>query len=201
MAEPEKPLPYSRPRRSRTQGELALLTAAVELLHEKDPADVTTGDIAERAGLNRAHIVRYFGTRHELLSAAVEHYFFEVFPPAQRPEVVEQYFNRGEVAEVFLWRSKVVSYLLSIGVPPSRFHESQRHIKERIATFMGSAPLSQRMNKTLANISVMLTQAYQAFAELDEISAQDRLDIFLVITQLNQLLIPLDEKLGWANEK
>lgn len=201
MDERDKPLPYSRPRRSRSQGELALLNAAAELLHEKEPADVTTGDIADRAGLNRAHIVRYFGTRQELLSAAVEHYFFEVFPPEQRPDVVNQYFDRGEVSEQFLWRSKVVAYLLSIGVPPSRFHESQRQITERIAGFMGSAPLSQRMNRTLAIMSVMLTQAYQAFAELDEISEQDRRDLFVVITQLNQLLVPLDKKLGWSNEE
>lgn len=197
MTADEKPLPYSRPRRSRSEGEIALLEAAIELMHEKHPSEVTTGDIAERAGLNRAHIVRYFGTRLELLSAAIEYAFHLTFPTDMPSDALANFRANERLGDLMNWRNKVVSYLLTSGVPPSRFHESQRLIVERISHAMSTGNLSDRMSRTLAIMSVLLTQGYQAYGDLDELTTADRDDMALVMTQIRDLLEPLDQKLGW----
>jgi AcrR family transcriptional regulator len=197
VPEEEKPAPYSRPRRSRSEGEIALLEAAIELMREKHPSEVTTSDIAERAGLNRAHIVRYFGTRLELLSAAIEHAFHLHLTPEPPPDVFNKYLQDGNMADLMNWRNKVVSYLLNSEVPPERFHESQRIIIDRFSQVLNSGELSERMSRTLAIISALLTQGYQAYGELDELTIADRDDMFMVMTQINKLIGPLDKELGW----
>lgn len=199
MTADEKPLPYSRPRRSRSEGEIALLEAAIALMQEKHPSEVTTGDIADRAGLNRAHIVRYFGTRLELLSAAIEYAFQINLPDETPPDVLVAYRNDERLASLMNWRNKVVSYLLNSEVPPSRFHESQRIIIDRISQAMNTGKLSDRMSRTLAIMSVLLTQGYQAYGELDELTISDRDNMALVMTQIRELMEPLDKQLGWQD--
>ena len=199
MAAEEKPAPYSRPRRSRSEGEIALLQAACELMQEKHPREVTTGDIADRAGLNRAHIVRYFGTRLELLSAAIEYAFQQNLPQETPDDVLATYRDDQQLANLMRWRNMVVAYLLSAEVPASRFYESQRVIIERISRAMNTGNLSDRMSRTLAIMAVLLAQGFQAFGALDELTNTDRDDISMVMTQINELLEPLDEKLGWKN--
>lgn len=197
MSENKKHLPYSRPRRSRGEGEIALLVATMELMREKHPSEVTTGDIADRAGLNRAHIVRYFGTRLELMSAAIEYAFQLNVAPETPADVLTEYVTDARLADLINWRNKVVSYLLNSEVPPSRFHESQRIIIERISKAMNTGRLSDRMSRTLAIMSVLLAQGYQAYNELDELTTDDRDDITLVMVHIGELLGPLDKKLGW----
>jgi AcrR family transcriptional regulator len=197
VPEEEKPAPYSRPRRSRSEGEIALLEAAFELMREKHPSEVTTGDIAERAGLNRAHIVRYFGTRLELLSAAIEYAFHLHLAPEPPPDVFNKFLHDGNIANLMNLRHKVVSYLLNSEVPPERFRESQRIIIDRFSQVLNTGDLSDRMSRTLAIISVLLTQGYQAYGELDELTVSDRDDMFMVMTQINKLIGPLDKELGW----
>lgn len=199
MAAEEKPAPYSRPRRSRSEGEIALLQAACELMQEKHPREVTTGDIADRAGLNRAHIVRYFGTRLELLSAAIEYAFQQNLAPETPSDVLETYRSDARMANLLRWRNMVVSYLLSAEVPASRFYESQRVIIDRISKAMNTGDLSERMSRTLALMAVLLAQGFQAFGPLDELTSADGDDIAMVMTQINEFLGPLDEKLGWKN--
>ena len=196
----EKPAPYSRPRRSRSEGEVALLEAAIELMQEKHPSEVTTGDIADRAGLNRAHIVRYFGTRLELLSAAIEYAFHQNLSPETPPDVLAQYLTDARMGNLLNWRNTVVSYLLSAEVPASRFYESQRIILERLSRAMNTGNLSDRMSRTLAIMTVLLTQGYQAFGALDELTLADRDDLAMVMTQIREFLEPLDERLGWREE-
>lgn len=193
----EKPAPYSRPRRSRSEGEIALLEAAIELMQEKHPRDVTTGDIADRAGLNRAHIVRYFGTRLELLSAAIEHAFHQNLAPETPPDVLETYLTDARMGNLLRWRNMVVSYLLSSEVPASRFYESQRIILDRLSRAMNTGNLSDRMSRTLAIMSVLLAQGFQTFGALDELTPADRDDISMVMTQISDFLEPLDKQLGW----
>ena len=55
-----------------------LLDAAVALLCERRPADVTVRAVAERAGLQHSQITRYYGSRDTLLGLAVAQIFAEV---------------------------------------------------------------------------------------------------------------------------
>ncbi len=200
MTAKKKPLPYSRPRLTKSEGEIALMKAAYELMSEKDVADVTTTDIAERAGLNRAHISRYFATRNELLSAAIEYDFFERFNQvieARKSDPTNQYDLFGAEAAKLRLRNKVVAYLISVGVPQSRFHESQRFLTERIQSFMDNDNLSQRTNRVLAHVSSYIMMGYQAFSELQETTEQDRADMYLLMSIISEHAAPMEKELGW----
>lgn len=53
-------------------GEDALLRAAIDLYVERGPGNVTTRDIAERAGVNQGLIYHYFPSREALIARAIE---------------------------------------------------------------------------------------------------------------------------------
>jgi TetR/AcrR family transcriptional regulator, repressor for neighboring sulfatase len=61
-----------RPRRSREEVGQALIDAAAELLAERSSGHVTVRDIAARADVNPTLIHRYFGTKRNLMHAAVD---------------------------------------------------------------------------------------------------------------------------------
>ncbi|MEY3656464.1 MAG: Bacterial regulatory protein tetR family [Actinomycetota bacterium] len=200
MAAKKKPAPYSRPRKSREQGAIALLDAAVELLTEKSPDQVTTAEIAERAGLNRAHIVRYFGNRGELLASAVEHFYATNVASNPAPEIQTILSESGLLQNTIRWYMKVVSYLLTIGVPPERFHTVQQAIFDRVASFMGLPNASPRLRSTLVNMAVLLMQATEFFGDLDELSDDDKYDILILMSTMGGAAKALDTSTGWKNE-
>ena len=53
-------------------GEEALLRAAIDLYVERGPGNVTTRDIADRAGVNQGLIYHYYPSREALISRAIE---------------------------------------------------------------------------------------------------------------------------------
>jgi TetR/AcrR family transcriptional regulator, repressor for neighboring sulfatase len=61
-----------RPRRSREEVSQALIDAAAELFSERPSGHVTVREIAARADVNPALIHRYFGTKDDLMRAAIE---------------------------------------------------------------------------------------------------------------------------------
>lgn len=200
MPAKKKPVPYSRPRLSRSEGEVALMKAAYELMTEIDVADITTTDIAERAGLNRAHISRYFTTRNELLSAAIEYDFFERFNrviESRKSDPSVQYDLFGAEADQLRLRNKVVAYLISVGVPQARFHESQRFLTERLTMFLHNDENSERTNNLLGKMSALLMIGYQASGELIEATEQDRADMLQLMAVLPSNMKPIEKLLGW----
>lgn len=197
MAAKKKPAPYSRPRKSREQGELALLEAAAALLSEKSPDQVTTADIAERAGLNRAHIVRYFGTRSELLASTVDHYLTKNVLSTDIPDAQSIVESRMQLEVTVQWYMRVVSYLLSIDVPPKRFHMLQQAVSERAGQIMDLPNASPRLKAALVNMAILLMQGTPVFGDLDELTERDRMDILLVMTHMQKAAGPLDKALGW----
>lgn len=200
MAAKKKPAPYSRPRKSRDEGALALLDATVALLYEKSPDHVTTADIAERAGLNRAHIVRYFGNRNEMLASAVEHNINRMFsqsPPPPFPDLL----NRGqELQDSIQWYVSTVSYLLTSGVPPERFHFVQQQIADRAQTFFNIPNASPHLRSTLVNIAILLMQSTAFFGDLNQLSSAEKRDILLTMTRIAAVAPELDKAIGWKNE-
>lgn len=61
-----------RPRRSREEVSQALVEAAAALFAERASGRVTVRDIAARADVNPALVHRYFGTKQNLMGAAME---------------------------------------------------------------------------------------------------------------------------------
>lgn len=61
-----------RPRRSREEVSQALIQAAAALFAERPSGHVTVRDIAARADVNPALVHRYFGTKRNLMHAAID---------------------------------------------------------------------------------------------------------------------------------
>ena len=69
---PEQP----RTRRSRAETEQRLIEVALELIREKGIlSGLNLREVAEGAGVNRGNIYHYFGSRRELLRAAINRGF------------------------------------------------------------------------------------------------------------------------------
>lgn len=51
----------------------ALITAAIEAIHDRGMAGITMGDIAKRAGVSSALAHHYFGSKDDLLIATMRH--------------------------------------------------------------------------------------------------------------------------------
>lgn len=62
-----------RERRSREDVSEALIEAAAALAGERGSGHVTVRDIATRAGVNATFVHRYFGSKHNLIRAAIQH--------------------------------------------------------------------------------------------------------------------------------
>lgn len=56
----------------------ALISAAIEAIHDRGMGDVTMGDIARRAGVSSALAHHYFGSKDDLLLATMRHLLDEL---------------------------------------------------------------------------------------------------------------------------
>ncbi len=56
----------------------ALISAAIEAIHDRGMGDVTMGDIAKRAGVSSALAHHYFGSKDDLLLATMRHLLDEL---------------------------------------------------------------------------------------------------------------------------
>ena len=63
--------PSRRPRRSREEVSEALVSAAAALFAERESGHITVRDIAARADVNPTFVHRYFGSKKELMHAAM----------------------------------------------------------------------------------------------------------------------------------
>jgi TetR/AcrR family transcriptional regulator, repressor for neighboring sulfatase len=79
-----------RPRRSREDVSNALIDAAAALFAERPSGRVTVRDIAARADVNPTFVHRYFGSKHNLMRAAMERAQRHVAATVEEmPDVVE----------------------------------------------------------------------------------------------------------------
>jgi AcrR family transcriptional regulator len=75
---PPVPAP-KKPRLSQAEATVRMLNATSQLLLEYVPGEVTVVRICEKAGVHTDYVVRYFGSREELLCQAIEAAFLGVF--------------------------------------------------------------------------------------------------------------------------
>lgn len=70
--ETQSAAPRRRPRRSREEVSQALIDAAAALSAERDSGHITVREIAARADVNTTFVARYFGSKQNLMRAAME---------------------------------------------------------------------------------------------------------------------------------
>jgi AcrR family transcriptional regulator len=76
MARAAKQEPRTKPRRSRAETEQRLIDVALELIRKNGIlAGLNLREVADGAGVNRGNIYHYFGSRQELLRAAINRRF------------------------------------------------------------------------------------------------------------------------------
>jgi len=113
-----------------------MLNATSQLLLDNVPGEVTVARICERDGVHTDYVVRYFGSREELLCQAVESAFLGVFlstdsgEPTRINLVLE---GKVDIEKLARARMRTIAYLLGCGVGPERFQPSQKMLLESVA--------------------------------------------------------------------
>jgi AcrR family transcriptional regulator len=177
-----------------------LVTATIELLAERRFSEVSTREIAARAGLYKQLITRHFGTIDGLFI-----------------EVVHELLSRGlagfdgtqaslEQSQVALeMRSRLIAWLVTSGVEPLSIvpREDQEMIRDllrsRVPALADDVP--ERAARALSSIVSLLNQANAVFVPtIHNVTPQDVLDVQLLVAYLLQQLNDASRLYGWDAE-
>lgn len=101
-SKPDTPRTLSQRQRSEISRS-TLLDAAISCLNEFGFAGTTTLKIQERTGFSRGRLLHQFGSRAELLVAAVQHLAASRFASVQSQELAGSAVERTREAIVLLW--------------------------------------------------------------------------------------------------
>ena len=196
---PPAPAP-KKPRLSQAEATVRMLNATVQLLIELPPADVTVVRICEKAGVHTDYVVRYFGSREELLSQAVEAAFLGYFVQTETDAstrlnlVLESDIDAMRLAKV---RMQTITYLLGCGVSPERFQANQKLVLESVFTQSTNLDVGERTSRNLILIGTLVVQAMNVLDEVNSISERQKKDILSYLRYMSQSGETIQAALGW----
>ena len=113
---PPVPAP-KKPRLSQAEATVRMLNATSQLLIENVPGEVTVVRICEAAGVHTDYVVRYFGSREELLCQSIEAAFQGIFLKTSGKETtrleiaLDGYLDIVKLREA---RARTITYLLGL---------------------------------------------------------------------------------------
>ena len=193
----EKPKPA---RLSREQAELKMLEATIDLLLTNPPGDVTVHKIAKAAGVHHDYVARYFGSREELFTRAIDHATL-AFVLKMAPTNVEQMrgylTNNPEAMEMYALRSRLITYLIACGVSPARFRSTQAMITHRTQNLNPRSDLSDRTRRNMVLIGTLLLHGIGTMDEVNEMTEQEKQDLYGFVSVLGTLSDSVQKSLGW----
>jgi len=189
-----------KPRLSQAEATARMLNATAQLLLENVPRDVTVAQICEKAGVHPDYVVRYFGSREELLCQAVEAAFIGVFLSTDdgattRLNLVLE--DKVDVQKLARARMRTIGYLLGCGVSPERFQLSQKMVLESVASQSTNPNVHDRTRVNLVLIGTLIVQAMNTFAEVNDMTDQQRQDVLAYIGYMSQTGEAVQAALGW----
>ena len=189
-----------KPRLSQAEATARMLNATIHLLVERAPGEVTVARICEKAGVHTDYVVRYFESREELLSQAVETAFFGFFVNTNSDETTR--FNlvlegNIDVLRLAKARMQTITYLLGCGVSPERFQANQKLVLESVLSQSGNTQVGDRTSKTLILIGTLIVQAMNVLDEVNDISDQQKQDVLAYIGYMSQTGEAVQAALGW----
>jgi AcrR family transcriptional regulator len=196
---PAAPAP-KKPRLSQAEATVRMLNATIQLLLTSAPAEVTVVRICEKAGVHTDYVVRYFGSREELLSQAVEAAFLGYFVKTESDAstrlslVLESDVDAMRLAKA---RMQTITYLLGCGVSPERFRANQKLVLESVQSQSSNSDVGERTNKNLILIGTLIVQAMNVLDEVNDISEQQKADILSYIGYLSRSGETVQAALGW----
>lgn len=196
---PPIPAP-KKPRLSQAEATVRMLNATIQLLLEFPPADVTVVRICEKAGVHTDYVVRYFGSREELLSQAVEAAFLGYFVKTESDAstrlnlVLESDEDAMRLAKV---RMQTITYLLGCGVSHERFKANQKLVLESVQLQSSNPDVGERTRKNLVLIGTLIVQAMNVLDEVNDISELQKADILSYLGHMSQSGEAIQTALGW----
>ena len=197
---PAAPAP-KKPRLSQAEATARMLNATIQLLLEFTPSDVTVVRICGKAGVHTDYVVRYFGSREELLSQAIEAAFLGVFIRTNSDEATRLNLvleGNVDVLKLAKARMQTIAYLLGCGVSPERFQANQKLVLESVfAQSSSNSQVGDRTSKTLILIGTLIVQAMNVLDEVNDISDQQKNDVLAYIGYMSQTGEAVQAALGW----
>ncbi len=196
---PPVPAP-KKPRLSQAEATFRMLNATSQLLLEYVPGEVTVVRICEKAGVHTDYVVRYFGSREELLCQAVEAAFLGVFLKTNNEETTRlNMVLEGKVTDVQLAeaRLRTIAYLLGCGISPERFQSSQKMLIELVFSQSNNPNVTDRTKMNLILMGTLALQGMGTFNEVDGMTEQQKQDILSYIGYMSQTGETVQDALGW----
>ena len=198
----KSPVPApKKPRLSQAEATVRMLSATIQLLLEFAPSDVTVVRICEKARVHSDYVVRYFGSREELLSQAVESAFLGYFVQTESDEATRLKLvldGNIDVLKLAKARMQTITYLLGCGVSPERFQANQKLVLESVlAQSSDNTDVGERTRKTLVLIGTLIIQATNVLDEVNDISEQQKADIISYIGYMSRSGETVQAALGW----
>jgi AcrR family transcriptional regulator len=167
---------------------------------EYAPGEVTVVRICEKAGVHTDYVVRYFGSREELLSQAVETAFFGFFVSTNSDEATRlNLVLEGNIDVLRLAKARIqtITYLLGCGVSPERFQANQKLVLESVQLQSSNPVVGDRTSKTLILIGTLIVQAMNVLDEVNDISDQQKQDVLSYIGYMSQTGEAVQAALDW----
>jgi AcrR family transcriptional regulator len=189
-----------KPRLSQAEATVRMLNATSQLLIENVPGEVTVVRICEAAGVHTDYVVRYFGSREELLCQAIESAFQGVFlrtnsdKTSRLEYAVDAYIDVVQLRQA---RVRTITYLLGCGVSPDRFKPSQRLVLESVFSQSTNPDVSDRAKWNLILVGSLIIQGMSTFDEVNDMTEQQKIDMLDYIGYLSQSGETIQAALGW----
>ena len=201
VSKKKPPVPAPRkPRLSQAEATARMLNATIQLLLEFAPSDVTVVRICEAAGVHTDYVVRYFGSREELLCQAIESAFQGVFlrtnsdKTSRLEYAVDAYIDVVQLRQA---RVRTITYLLGCGVSPDRFKPSQRLVLESVFSQSTNPDVSDRAKWNLILVGSLIIQGMSTFDEVNDMTEQQKIDMLAYVSYLSQSGETVQAALGW----
>jgi len=189
-----------KPRLSQSEATVRMLSATNQLLLQFAPGEVTVARICGEADVHTDYVARYFGSREELMCQAIEAAFLGVFLKTTSEETTRlSLVLQGKVDFMQLAQARVraIAYLLGCGVSPERFQSGQKLLLESVFTQSKNVNVGDRTRINLILIGTLIVQAMGTFAEINNMSEQQKQDMIAYIGYMSQTGETVQTALGW----
>lgn len=194
----------TKPRLSQAEASMRMITAASQLLIQFPPAEVTVQRICDKAGVHIDYVARYFGSREELLCRSIETAFLGMYLQTESNETSRLQMILDEDADVIQKaraQIRTIAYLLGCGVSPERFQPNQKMSLESVLAQSHNPNVTDRTKLNLVLIGFLILQAMGTFAEVNDMSEQQKQDVLAYVGYMNQTGETVQAALGWDKPK
>ena len=172
---------------SRQEATQRFLDATIALLEVKPIPDISLQEIAEATSLNHGYVFRYFGTRLDLFTAVTDELArlgaeAGLSELQRRKDAGEDPYalnlNAMSIGRVYtLKRHKVIQYLVSCGVDPTRFGEKSRELISTVENQLVAMGMQPRMARAQAVKISVLIWASDFLLDIFGIDAEESADV------------------------